>query len=67
MSAHVQVKAGEVAELGCEVTRGSPRPEIVWSRQVSRANILHFAILYDIDETNTTRSKKLDKKFDGTL
>ena len=34
MSARVQVKAGEAAELGCEVTRGSPRPEIVWSRQV---------------------------------
>ena len=34
VSAHVQVKAGEAAELGCEVTRGSPEPEIVWSRQV---------------------------------
>lgn len=33
VSARVQVKAGEAAELGCEVTRGSPRPEIVWSRQ----------------------------------
>ena len=34
VSAHVQVKAGEAAELSCEVTRGSPEPEIVWSRQV---------------------------------
>ena len=34
MSARVQVNAGEAAELGCEVASGSPRPEIVWSRQV---------------------------------
>ena len=40
VSAHVQVKAGEAAELGCEVTRGSPRPEIVWSRQVRSADII---------------------------
>ena len=64
MSAHVQVKAGEVAELGCEVTRGSPRPEIVWSRQVRRADTL---LPSTYDKTNTARSKKFDKKFDGTL
>ena len=58
VSAHVQVKAGEAAEIGCEVTRGSPGPEIVWSRQVRSASY---------DKTNTARSKKLDKKFDGTL
>ena len=34
MQSRVQVKAGEAAALGCSVTRGSPRPEIVWSRQV---------------------------------
>ena len=32
--AMVRIGAGEAAELRCEVTRGSPEPEIVWSRQV---------------------------------
>ena len=58
VSAHVQVKAGEVAELGCEVTRGSPRPEIVWSRQVRRAIILLPSIIKQIqqDQRNLTKS-----------
>ena len=53
MSAHVQVKAGEAAELGCEVTRGSPRPEIVWSRQVRSASMIKHI---QQDQINLTKS-----------
>ena len=53
MSAHVQVKAGEAAELGCEVTRGSPTPEIVWSRQVRSASITKQI---QQDQRNLTKS-----------
>ena len=35
-SGHLTVVAGEVAELKCEVTRGSPRPDITWKREVRR-------------------------------
>ena len=35
-SGHLTVVAGEVAELRCEVTRGSPRPDITWKREVRR-------------------------------
>ena len=30
----LKVVAGDPAELGCEVTQGSPRPEITWKREV---------------------------------
>ena len=30
----MKVVAGEPAELQCEVTQGSPRPEITWKRKV---------------------------------
>ena len=30
----IKVVAGEPAELQCEVTQGSPRPEITWKRKV---------------------------------
>jgi len=30
---HIKVAAGQSAELECQVTRGSPEPEIVWKRQ----------------------------------
>ena len=35
-SGHLTVVAGEAAELRCEVTRGSPRPDITWKREVRR-------------------------------
>lgn len=53
MSAHVQVKAGEAAELSCEVTRGSPTPEIVWSRQVREDTLYHKT---KQDQRNLTKS-----------
>ena len=34
VSGLVRVEAGQRAELACEVTRGSPQPEVTWSRQV---------------------------------
>ena len=30
----MKVVAGDPAELKCEVTQGSPRPEITWKRKV---------------------------------
>ena len=32
----LKVVAGDPAELRCEVTEGSPRPEITWERKVRR-------------------------------
>ena len=37
---HIKVAAGQSAELECQVTRGSPEPEIVWKRQVSNLRSL---------------------------
>ena len=31
---HIEVEAGEAAELECKVTRGSPDPEVIWRRKV---------------------------------
>ena len=41
---HIEVEAGHPAELACEVTRGSPQPEIVWRRQV-----ILFSIFFNQD------------------
>ena len=52
---HIEVEAGHPAELACEVTRGSPEPEIVWRRQViffilfiQDRQYYHFICLSDI-------------------
>ena len=33
----VVVREGEPAELGCKVTRGSPEPEVRWTRKVRKS------------------------------